>query len=44
MLPKLLFSELSWTVTGYVNFARDLYHLLAYENNSSVSELLVLQG
>lgn len=29
MLPKLLFSELSCTVNGYVNFARDLYHLLA---------------
>lgn len=29
MLPKLLFSELSWTVNGYVNFPRDLYHLLA---------------
>lgn len=29
MLPKLLFSQLPWTVNGYVNFARDLYHLLA---------------
>lgn len=24
MLPKLLFSELSGTVNGYVNFPRDL--------------------
>lgn len=29
MLPKLLFSELSGTVNGYVNFPRDLHHLLA---------------
>lgn len=29
MLPKLLFTELSGTVNGYVNFARDLYRLLA---------------
>lgn len=29
MLPKLIFSEVSGTVNGYVNFPRDLYHLLA---------------
>lgn len=33
MLPKLLFSELSWTVNGYVNFSRDLYRLLAVGTN-----------
>lgn len=29
MLPEVLFSELSGTVNGYVNFPRGLYHLLA---------------